>query len=249
MTPLVYVKQYAEPARGVAARAHWRWLAGLDSGVRLPHLHPGTGRHLVSEHLPGVQPRPGDLAALADTLGRLHAAAYRRELHTARLDQPYRTATGLVIGDFYTTRPAVLASLPDGYAADWPAAIYKDANIRNFVITCAGPAIVDFDDLTLAPFGYDLAKLVVSIAMTYGRIPAETITGALQIYNAHTTNAAGPPARCPPNRLRLFAELHHALTARYLYRHGYRHPWTAVRPWPVPVPPRDPSRSTRDRHR
>ena len=45
-------------------------------------------------------------------------------------------------------------------AADGPAAFYKDANPRNFLITPAGhPVTIDFDDLTLAPFGYDLAKL------------------------------------------------------------------------------------------
>ena len=46
-------------------------------------------------------------------------------------------------------------------------------------MTATGPAIVDFDDLTLAPFGYDLAKLVVSTAMTHGPLPAEAITAAL----------------------------------------------------------------------
>ncbi len=55
-------------------------------------------------------------------------------------------------------------------ACGGPAAFYKDANPRNFLITPAGPVTVDFDDLTLAPFGYDLAKLVVTLAMTYGAL-------------------------------------------------------------------------------
>lgn len=248
MTPLVYVKPYADPARGVAARSHWQWLVSLDSGICLPYLHPGTGTHLVFEHLHGAEPRPAHLDQLADTLGRLHAAAYRRELHTAHLDQPHRTVTGLAIRDFFTPRRTVLAGLPVDFAAGWPAAIYKDANIRNFVVTTAGPALVDFDDLTLAPFGYDLAKLVVSTAMTHGTIPIEMITAALSVYNAHTTSAAGPRVRCPLDRFQSFAELHHALTCRYLHRHGYHHAWPAVRPWPAPSPRPTPPRSTGGRH-
>jgi aminoglycoside/choline kinase family phosphotransferase len=109
-----------------------------------------------------------------------------------------------------------------------PAALYKDANIRNFILTQHGVAMVDFDDLTLAPFGYDLAKLIVTTAMTHGRSGA--VDAALAAYNARVdTNA------CPPHRLHAYAEFHHTLTARYLGHNGYRHPWPLIRPWPVPT--------------
>jgi hypothetical protein len=42
------------------------------------------------------------------------------------------------------------------------------------------PVTIDFDDLTLVPFCYDLAKLIVTLAMTHGPIPCATITEALR---------------------------------------------------------------------
>jgi hypothetical protein len=230
---MTFIKEYTDPSRAAAARAHRQWLAALDSGIRLPGLNPGGSSHLVFEHLDGVFPQAEDLLGVAEALGDLHAVAYRRELHAARLDQAFHCGTGLVIADFLTPRP----SLPVGLAAPWaglPVALYKDTNLRNVILTIDGPALVDFDDLTLAPFGYDLAKLVVSIAMTYGRVPESTITTALDAYNSRAAGAAGPAARCPLDRFRQFAEVHHQLTAVYLGRHGYQYPWTAVRPWPHP---------------
>ena len=102
-------------------------------------------------------------------------------------------------------------------ACGGPAAFYKDANRRNFLITPAGPVTVDFDDLTLAPFGYDLAKLVVSLSMTYGALGSARITAALGAYNAATRHL---PAVMPVTREQLmaWAEIHHILTSRYLGR-------------------------------
>nr|MDT0667827.1 hypothetical protein [Micromonospora sp. DSM 115978] len=51
----------------------------------------------------------------------------------------------------------------------------------------------------------------------------------LDIYNAQIQ-----PLECRAEDFSLFTELHHLLTARYLGRHGYRHPWPALRPWPEP---------------
>jgi hypothetical protein len=42
-------------------------------------------------------------------------------------------------------------------AVSRPVAFYKDTNPRNILITAAGQ-LITVDDLTLAPFGYDLAK-------------------------------------------------------------------------------------------
>jgi Ser/Thr protein kinase RdoA (MazF antagonist) len=236
MSAAVFIKRYAAPARGVAARAHLRWLQQLDSGVRLPHLHPGTATHLVLEHLDGRPPHISDLPELGAVLGRLHGTAYAHELHAAHLDRPFTTGSGLTIADFPTGRREILAQIGVD-PTSLPAAIYKDANRRNFVITVTGPAPVDFDDLTLAPFGYDLAKLVVSTAMTYGFLTIEQIVMALAAYT-HSVEATGGPAdSCSPAQLAGYAEVHHLLTVRYLHRNGYRHPWPTVRPWPTPTVP------------
>jgi len=224
MSAAPFVKRYADPARGTAARAHLHWLAQLDSGVRLPQLRPGGGNRLAFEYLPGRAPRPSDLTCLAAALGQLHGAAHARELRTARLDRPFPTLSGLTIPDFYTGRRHVLAE-----AAGLAAALYKDANIRNFVITVDGPALVDFDDLTLAPFGYDLAKLIVSTAMTFGPISAADVEVALDAYNHHVHATGGPSGSCTPEQLAAYTEVNHLLTNRYLHRNGYQYSWPDVR--------------------
>ncbi|MBN1172990.1 MAG: phosphotransferase [Micromonosporaceae bacterium] len=233
MNPATYVKRYTDPARGLAARAHLAWLARLGSGVRLPHAHPGAPTLLVLEHLPGRHTEPGDLEAVAATLGRLHGTAYARHLRGARLDQPF-TADGLTIADFHTGRHAVLDELGIDVTG-LPVALYKDTNLRNVLITDSGPAMVDFDDLTLAPFGYDLAKLVVSTAMTHGRIPVGEIDAARRAYAANVETTGGLTSACTADQLAAYTEIHHRLTARYLHHHGYQHPWPTVRPWPEPA--------------
>ena len=139
---------------------------------------------------------------LATHLGDVHGSAYVTELHQARLNQPYCAMRGHMLPSFPHRRvDAVARELHAGNVpgnglisvaraqrllaeADGPAAFYKDANPRNFLITPDGlPVTVDFDDLTLAPFGYDLAKLVVTLAMTYGALPGEQIAAALTAYN------------------------------------------------------------------
>jgi hypothetical protein len=235
MSPTVFIKHYADPARGVAARDHLRWLQQLDSGVYLPHLYPSAATCLVLERIHGRLPEPGDLPELAAALGRLHGSAYAHELYATRLDQSFATTTGTIIRAFSTGRGHVLAQLTHDWSGA-PAAFYKDANRRNFIITTAGPAIVDFDDLTLAPFGYDLAKLIVSTAMTFGHLPQKQIDTALTAYNRHVADSGGALAACSPTQLADYAEVHHLLTARYLHRNGYQHAWPQVRPWPAPVP-------------
>lgn len=223
MTGRVFVKDYDDPDRCAAARRHLAWLDGLDSGVRLPRpLEPGGARRLVLEHLDGPQPGPERLGDLAEALGRLHAAAYRRQLHRARLDRPF-PAGDLVIADFVAPRGRVLRKVPVDVAG-LPAAFYKDANIRNFLLTSDGVAVVDPDTLTLAPFGYDLAKLVVSTVMTHGPLRERAIAAALDAYNARV----GPVhelALCTRSRLDAYARIHDVLTRPYLHRNGYRFVW------------------------
>jgi hypothetical protein len=234
MSRPVFIKRYTDPARGVAAQAHLRWLQQLDSGVQLPHLYPSTATHLMLERLDGRLPEPSDLPELAGVLGRLHGISYARELHAAHLDQPFDTTTGTSICDFPAGRAHVLAHLRHQWSGA-PAAFYKDANRRNFLITPSGPTLVDFDDLTLAPFGYDLAKLIVSTAMTFGVLPKQQVDTALTTYTRSVEEVGGPTAPCSTTQLAGYAEVHHLLTARYLYRNGYQHPWPTVRPWPAPA--------------
>ncbi|OLT23763.1 hypothetical protein BJF78_31530 [Pseudonocardia sp. CNS-139] len=231
MTAQVFVKHYDDSRRAAAARAHRDWLAGLGSGVRIPDLHATTADRLEFEHLGHHQPGPADLPTLAHTLGQLHAVAYGKHLHAARIDVPFTTSDGLLITDFPSPRRTMLDRMPVP-AAELPVALYKDANIRNFLLTDTGPAIIDFDDLTLAPFGYDLAKLVVSTAMTHGRLALGTVDTALETYNACTTTTT-LDAHCPLDRLAVYAEFHHLCTAPYLHRNGYRYSWPQVRPWPA----------------
>lgn len=237
MTGPVFIKRYPAPHHTATARAHWDWVADLESGVRLPTLWSAKPHQLEFEHLGHQQPGPDDLRVLAQALGRLHAAAHQRQLHAARLGEPFLASGGLVIGDFWTCRREALNRMPLPVAG-LPVAFYKDANIRNFLITDGNVAIVDFDDLTLAPFGYDLAKLIVSTAMTYGRLDPREIEATLAVYNTHIAAAGGGTTTCSGERLRVYTEFHHLLTTRYLHRNGYRHAWPEVRPWQCPEVPR-----------
>ncbi|RLQ04553.1 hypothetical protein EAD96_14250 [Micromonospora sp. BL1] len=236
-----FVKRYDDPERCVTAAAHHAWLAGLGSGVRLPGLVAQGPRHLVFERLSGRAPGVEDLPRAAAALGRLHAAAHRHELRTARLDQPHITSTGLAIPDFASPRQEALhhaAAAAGVHSSSINAVLdsigqsvtfYKDPNIRNYLANGNDIAVVDFDDLTLAPFGYDLAGLLVTASMTYGRLGDQSIALCLRAYRV-----AVAPQICSLADLKRYAELHHLLTLRYLGRNGYRHTWPTVRPWPDP---------------
>ncbi|MGH3467453.1 MAG: phosphotransferase [Thermocrispum sp.] len=228
----MFTKRYEDPRRAAAATAHREWLAKLECDVRVPALRSAEPHQLVFEHLGHRQPGPDDLDVLAQALGRMHAAAYTGQLHAAQLDEPFAAPRGLVICDFVTPRRDALDRMPLPVAA-LPAAFYKDANIRNFLLVDQEVAIVDFDDLTLAPFGYDLAKLVVSTAMTHGGLDPREVERALFTYNTHTAQRAVDTA-CSSEQLQVYAEFHHQLTARYLHRNGYHHAWPDVRPWREP---------------
>ena len=71
--------------------------------------------------------------------------------------------------------------------------------MRNVLVTPSGPALVDFDDLTLAPFGYDLAKLVVSTAMTFGTCRGSHAAVDLKIV-MNRGDGSAPLARTRPER-------------------------------------------------
>lgn len=238
-----FTKLYSTPERAEAAAQHHNWLAGHEPLLRVPSLLAIDGRRLQFAHIDGRHPGPGDLPALAEHLGVLHAGLHRRELHSARLDTPFTTATGLVIPDFPSSRRAAVADrlarglVPEpGFSpadadriltSHHPAAVYKDTNIRNILITDTGPVHVDFDDLTLAPVGYDLAKLFLSAAMTHGPAAIQRVPEATERYDRALTVASLPA--CGDQQIAGWLEIHHILTAHYVGRHGYKHLWNHLR--------------------
>jgi Ser/Thr protein kinase RdoA (MazF antagonist) len=248
-----YLKRYPDPRARQRAVANYSWLAGLEPAARLPRLLPAPdGEHLMFEHVNGRHARPEDLPLLAACLGGMHGDAHARELHQARLPQRYRTRAGHTLPGFPDGRVDAVARelrsgrVPDARLTvhqaqelimdvDGRAAFYKDANPRNFLITPEGTLVtIDFDDLTLAPFGYDLAKLVVTLAMTHGMVPAVTVAAALASYN----KAASRHCRWLPGvtweELMGWAEIHHILTSRYAANSRYPCRWDKARPGPAP---------------
>jgi hypothetical protein len=88
---------------------------------------------------------------------------------------------------------------------------------------------IDFDDITLAPFGYDLAKLIVTLAMTHGHLCPPAIAEALDAYNTATSNRSGSLAAVTRHDLANGAEIHHILTSRYATDGRYPHRWSEIR--------------------
>lgn len=246
---IFYVKLYPDPLARQRALFNYAWLAGLEPHVRLPPLIPGEGAgQLRFGHITGRHVLPADLTAVAAHLGAVHGAAHASELRQARLDKPYRTLAGYTLPGFPGSRAdAVARELEAGSApgtwltagearrliteTDGPAAFYKDANPRNFLITPASEIVaIDFDDLTLAPFGYDLAKLVITLAMTHGPIPAGDIAAALEAYNSAATRQSATLPGVTWEELMTWAEVHHVLTSRYATGGRYPCHWDQARP-------------------
>jgi Ser/Thr protein kinase RdoA (MazF antagonist) len=252
---MLHVKHYPDLAARRAAQANYQWLAGLGTPIRLPGLITASGLDLYFEHIDGRRARPEDLAMLAAHLGHVHGVAHAKELCQARLRRPYRTPCGHTLASFPGRRTAAVArelragNVPSAALTivqarrlltrtDGPAAFYKDANPRNFLITPAGTVVtIDFDDLTLAPFGYDLAKLVVTLAMTSGPLPRSTIEAARRAYNNATAGHSATLPAVSLAQMMNWAEIHHILTSRYASDGRYPYRWHEVRPMGDPAWP------------
>lgn len=242
-----FTKRYPTTQSCRAAAANYRWLVDLGTPLRLPRVLGTRARRIEFEFVAGRHARPGDLRALAAHLGDVHGAAFVAALHRARLDRPLLTASGHLIPDFLSRRTVALLERLHAHAvplplldterasallhdaSGGPAAIYKDCNPRNFLITPTGPVAVDFDQVTLAPFGYDLAKLVVTLAMTHGSIVRNTVAAAVRAYNTAANNHRRGLCEMDLAQLRDWAEIHHILTSGYLGTRGYQHGWHTVR--------------------
>ncbi|MGH7743678.1 MAG: phosphotransferase [Candidatus Dormibacteria bacterium] len=239
-----WTKTYPTATQAEAAAAHYYWIRDVGQ-LQTPDLVRRDDHKLVFAHVSGRHAAPADLPNLAAALARFHTAAYQH-LAGARMNQPHRAARGLILPGFSDCREQRLLDLlaaptpPDTpltgddvrawirYADDLPPAVYKDANIRNFLITVEhAPIAVDFDTLTLAPLGYDLAKLIVSAAMTYGPLDHGLVDDALTRYNALLADAALPG--CTTAQFSVWTEMHHVLTSHYLGRNGYRFSWAITR--------------------
>jgi Ser/Thr protein kinase RdoA (MazF antagonist) len=241
----VFRKHYRTPEAADAAAIHHTWLAGLDSGLSFPALLRHGDTILEFERIAGPTAQLADLPVIARALGQLHHAAGRHGVIHADINQSFPLDGGWALAGFApprrerlhaalsTVRSPLSGELIDAWldaATGIPGALYKDANPRNVILSDSrGPVLVDFDTLTLAPAGYDLAKLVVATAMTFGTLTRQHAVDALRAYTA--TLGLGPNA-CPFGHLQVWAEFHHLLTSRWLGRH-YTHDWTAVRPWPT----------------
>ncbi|GGT14743.1 hypothetical protein GCM10010222_65980 [Streptomyces tanashiensis] len=244
-----FTKRYEAPDRVAAAARHHAWLAEHARPLRLPALTVVGPTSLTYEWIDGSPARPEDLLALAALLGDAHGAAWTTDLRPASLNTPHRFQDGIAFGDYIGPRQTALGRrLEQGYLADrvalhamlallektaeGPTAFYKDSNPRNFIIAEAGDVYtVDTDDLTLAPMGYDLAKLIATMVLTYGPLPAPAIDSALRAYNEAAERHDHRLGTTDRDRLDDFLALHAVLTAPYAGRNGYRHNWPS-RPCP-----------------
>lgn len=235
-----FIKNYATPEQAAAAARHHAWLAAHAQPLRQPTLTVIGPNSLAFERIEGRHAERGDLLRLAGQLGDAHGTAWVSDLRPVSLDEPHTFPDGVLFGDYLAVREVALrrrreqGHLPDRIAlhamltllektAEGPTAFYKDSNPRNFLFTeDATLFTLDTDDLTLAPFGYDLAKLIATLIMTYGPISPLVIEEALSTYNKAAGRHDSRLGTTGRERLNDFLALHCVLTAPYAGRNGYR---------------------------
>ncbi|MFG2676419.1 phosphotransferase [Streptomyces sp. NPDC048445] len=241
MTVPPFTKRYATPERAAGAVRHYRWIKENAKPLRQPALYTVGPDSLTFERIEGRCVRPEDLPRMAELLGHAHGAAWASDLQSASLGTPHLFPDGTKFDDYLGPREIALrrrhqqGHLPNKAAlhamlglleatAQGPWAFYKDSNPRNFIITSTQDIVtVDTDDLSLAPMGYDLAKLVATLHLTYGPLTDQAITTALLAYNAAARRHDARLGTTDRGQLDSFLGLHVVLTAPYVGRNGYRY--------------------------
>ncbi|MCV2458270.1 phosphotransferase [Streptomyces sp. ICN988] len=236
-----FIKHYTTPERAAGAVRHHRWINAHAKPLRQPTLHTAGPDTLTFERIEGRSVRPEDLPRVAEVLGHAHGAAWASDLWYASLDTPHHFHDGATFDDYLGPRKFALRRryeqgyLPNKAAlramfglleatAQGPCAFYKDSNPRNFIITCTQDIVaVDTDDLSLAPMGYDLAKLVATLHLTYGPLTDQAVTTALLAYNVAARYHDIRLGTTDRGQLDSFLGLHAVLTAPYVGRNGYRY--------------------------
>ncbi|MGW3830539.1 phosphotransferase [Streptomyces microflavus] len=240
MTLAPFTKPYTEPERAAGAVRHYQWLTEHAKPLRQPALLTVRANSLTFERIEGRSVRPDDLPRVAALLGHAHGAAWASDLRSASLDTPHHFRDGTRFDDYLGPRNRALRRrheqgyLPNKAAlhamfgllettAQGPCAFYKDSNPRNFIVTSRDIVAVDADDLSLAPMGYDLAKLIATLHLTYGPLPDQAVTNALLAYNAAALRHDARLGTTDRNQLDSSLALHAVLTAPYIGRNGYRY--------------------------
>jgi Ser/Thr protein kinase RdoA (MazF antagonist) len=224
MTPHVWTKHYRSAARAQLAVANYRW---LDSrGLSVPALSTARDNNVTWERIDGRHPGSSeDILHVAATLGAWHRRLADVDLRDSAALPEFMPSRALAIRR--SAAPGAALSAADvprlrAAATRCSPSIYKDLNVRNVLLDGDRVMHVDFDDLTLAPAGYDLAKLVVTYAMSHGVRPSAE--QALAAYN----KAAGAEL-CAATEFVLWMELHHIMTSRYLTDGHYTYSWPSLR--------------------
>ncbi|MET7737372.1 phosphotransferase [Streptomyces sp. NPDC005402] len=242
MTLPPFTKHYETLERAAGAVRHYRWIKEHAKPLRQPALHEIGPASLAFERVEGRSVRPDDLPRMAELLGRAHGAAWHSALQSASLGTPHHFNDGTPFDDYLGPREIALRRrheqgyLPNKTAlyamlgllkgtAQGPLAFYKDSNPRNFIITAPGDIVtVDTDDLSLAPMGYDLAKLIATLHLTYGPLTDQAVNAALCAYNTAAGCYGSRLDATNRERLDDFLALHAVLTAPYVGRNGYHWP-------------------------
>ncbi len=242
---VTFQKHYVSVDRWAAALSHHALLTELDV-IHLPALlDADLGSLTISwQHIPSARPlAEQDLPRVAHEMGRLHTAARRILSDPGR--KPPRIA-GWAAPRASRLRTLLHRGLAPGASLDAdhvdnalvigeiePACLYKDSNVRNYLVTHDDVLVtVDVDDLTLAPPGYDLAKLLLSWALTTGDLTAPLLSQCQTAYNEAvdlTVNPGVNRRQCSLSQLLLWLEVNYVLTAPYLGRNGYEHSWPSQR--------------------
>ncbi|MBB5940205.1 phosphotransferase [Streptomyces zagrosensis] len=241
MTAPPFTKHYVTPERAAGAVRHYRWINEHAKPLRQPVLYTVGPDSLTFERIEGRCVRPEDLPRVAELLGHAHGAAWASDLHSASLDTPHHFQDGTTFDDYLGLRKLALQRrhvqgyLPNKAAlhamfglleatAQGPWAFYKDSNPRNFIVTSTQDIVaVDTDDLSLAPMGYDLAKLIATLHLTYGPLMDQAVTTALLAYSAAAQRHDARLGTTDRGQLDSFLGLHAVLTAPYVGRNGYRY--------------------------